>query len=390
MHEVRIARIRRSMERLNVEVLLCKLPENVLYLSGYWPVMGLSLLILPLEGEPTLIIPKAEEEFAREGWVRDVRTYETEKLDEVWDPHKHILRVLKELPVPKGVRVGCELRCESMATNSVVGELNYPGELTFDVIRRAWNATLVDMTDEIMKARMIKTEDELEKMQMANEIAKMGLEAVVERIEEGVKESELAAEAERVVHSEGIGYKGKVRRARGFAFVMSGENSSKAWYPFNFSSDRRVRKGDVILIEYNVCVDGYWTDITRTWVFGEASESQEDMYNTLLEAQEEVCRSIRPGMQAREADKIAREFISRRGYARFFPHRLGHGIGLKIHEPPALHPASKDILQENMVHTVEPGMYTAKFGMRLEDDVVILRKGAKNLTDVPKYLSLKE
>ncbi|RLF20063.1 MAG: hypothetical protein DRN15_03770 [Thermoprotei archaeon] len=387
MDKERLSRIKQAMERQGIDLIVCKNPENVLYLSGYWPVMGLSLAIFPLDGEPILIVPEAELEFAREGWIKDIRAYKGETLDEIWDPHKHILSILKDIEVPEGARVGCELYWETMATNSVVGELNYASNATFDLLRRAWNAELLDITNMILNLRMIKTELELEKITLANELAYIGLKAVVEKLGEGVKESELAAEAERAVYAEGVGYRKLVRRARAFAFVMSGENSSRAWYPFNISSERRVRKGDVVLIEFNVCADGYWADVTRTWILGKPSKEQEDMFSTLIEAQEEAFSAIKDGLPANEADLIARQVIAKKGYSKLFPHRLGHGIGLRIHEPPALHPKSIDKLCLNMVITIEPGLYTKDFGIRIEDDVVVMRKGIRNLSPYLKDIS---
>ncbi len=390
MYQEKIYHIKKEMEKRNIDIMILRLPENVLYLSGYWPVMGLSLLLFPREGEPILIVPKSEEEYAEKGWVRDIRVYGTETLSEIWHPLNEIYNILKDIEIPKGTRAGCELNWETMSTNSVVGELNYPSSLTFETIRKAWNVEMVDITDMLLKLRMVKSEYELRKIRLANELAEIGIEALLEKIEEGVKESELAAEAERAIYAEGVGFKGEVERARGFAFVMSGENSSKAWYPFNISSGRRIRKGDVILLEFNVCADGYWTDITRTWVLGTPTKEQEEMYSTIVEAQEVAFKNIKDGISAKEADRVVREYISNKGYSSYYPHRLGHGIGLRIHELPALHPASKDILKENMVHTVEPGLYTKNFGIRLEDDVIVLKKGVKNLSPFAKFFSLKK
>lgn len=385
----RLFRIRKAMEEEGLDVLVCRNPENVLYVSGYWPVMGWSLAVLPLDGEPTLIVPVAELDYAREGWVRDIRPYETESLEEIWNPYERMREILNAIGLPKGSKVGCELNLETMATNSVVGEVNYAGKPTFDMVERVFDAKLVDASEMLARLRMVKSDYEVSKMEVAAELAGLAVEGFLERLMEGVTECELAASAEAVVHGRGVGFKG-ARRSRGFAFVMSGVNSSRAWYPFNISTDRRVCRGDVVLLEFNVCVDGYWVDITRTWVLGKPTEEQEDMFATLVEAQERVYELESSGLTASIVDGFARNFITEKGYSKLFPHRLGHGIGLRIHETPVIHPASGDVLERGVVHTVEPGLYTSKFGMRLEDVVVVGDRGVRNLFDRFKELNVRK
>jgi len=384
-----LTNIKQAMEKEGLELLICRNPENVLYLSGYWPITGWSLVVLPLEGEPVLIVPVSEFEYAKDGWIKDIRTYEVEGLNEVWNPYKIISKILEELKHRRYVKIGCELNFETVATNSIVGEVNYASIPTFKMLQKVFEAELVDASRVIAKLRSVKSEYEIEKMRLSVKLASLAVEKLLKSISEGIKESTLASIVEATVYSEGVGFENKVRRARGFAFVMSGENTSKAWYPFNISTDRRIRRGDVILLELNVCADGYWIDVTRTWVLGRPSSEQETIYYTLLEAQEEVYKFEYDGVEASSVDGVARSLIARRGFSKFFPHRLGHGIGLRIHEPPALHPASRDIIRRNTTHTVEPGVYKDNFGIRLEDVVVVQDRGVKNLFEKYKTLSLK-
>ncbi len=389
MDSTRLSDIRQTMEKEGLDLLICRNPENVLYLSGYWPVTGWSLAALPLEGEPVLIVPVSELEYAKDGWIKDVRTYEGESLNEVLNPYKAMAKILEELKHHKCVKIGCELSLETTATNSVVGEVSYASVPTFKMLRKVFEAELVDVSGILAKLRSVKSEYEIEKMKLSAKLASLAVEKLLKGISEGVKESTLASIAEATVYSEGVGFENRVKRARGFAFVMSGENTSKAWYPFNISTDRRVRRGDVILLELNVCADGYWVDITRTWVLGKPSSEQEAIYYAILEAQEEVYKFEYDRVEASNVDKVARSLIAKRGFSKFFPHRLGHGVGLRIHEPPVLHPASRDILRRNTTHTVEPGVYTDKFGIRLEDVVVVQDKGVRNLFEKYKTLGLR-
>ena len=381
----RISRVREAMERAGLDVLVARNPENVLYLSGYWPVNGWSLAVIPRDGEPLLIVPESELMYAEDSWIRDVRPIPVEKLDEVWNPYRHFESVLREFEVPERSRVGVELSFETSSITSLGVELSYTSIPTIELIERVWNAKLVDAAPLLYELRRVKDEWEISRIRLACELVSLGLDAAREKLREGVREVEMAAAFEREVHVRGTGYRG-ARRVRGYAFVMSGENASRAWYPYNVSSERRVRRGDLVLLELNVCVDGYWADVTRTWSLGTPSREFEDMHSTLIAAQDEVYENFRSGMLACDVDALARETVERRGYGMLFPHRLGHGIGVRLHEPPALHPASREVLVRGMVHTVEPGLYGRDFGMRVEDVVLDLDAGVEVLSKYPREL----
>lgn len=386
----RISTVKQAMEGYGIDLLVCRNPENVLFLSGYWPLTGWSLILIPLDGDPALIIPRSEVDYIEDSWVKNVYTYEAERLEYTWNPYRFMMEILEEIGLPKGIRVGCELGMETIATGTIAGEASYACTPTFDLLRNVFKAILVDATPLLSKLRMIKSNLEVEKVRIASKIASIAIEKLIGVVKEGLRESELAALAEYIVYSEGVGFEGRVKRARGFAFVMSGINTSRAWYPFNISTNRRIRRGDPILLEFNVCADGYWVDITRTWILGKPTDEQEYIFNTLVEAQESVYRSENPGLRACDIDGIARSIVRARGYDRFFPHRLGHGVGLRLHEEPIIHPLSTTLIEKNMLHTVEPGIYTDRYGLRLEDVVLILEKGVENLFPGYKFLSLSE
>jgi len=192
-------------------------------------------------------------------------------------------------------------------------------------------------------------------------------------------EAQLASMIEQAVYSNGVGYR-SIRRARGFAYVMSGRNASGANLPFDISSDKRITRGESILIELNVQADGFWADLTRTWFIGEPDGELKRRYEAVSEANEEATRSAADGIPARELDKVAREVISSRGLSGEFNHRLGHGIGFRLHEPPSLHPASDEIIRKNMTFTIEPGVYGEYHGIRVEDVVLAGGKSGTKLS----------
>ena len=379
----KISRIKKVMDKYSLDVLIVRLPENVLYFSGYWPVNGLSVVVFPREGEPTLILPVSETEYSEESWFKNIITYPLESLKEVWNPYQHIKEALEKLELEG--RVGVELGFETASITNVVIELNYPSSPFYNLLREVVKGEIVDATQAIYEMRMVKAPEEVELIRIANEVLAFGLEEAREFLNEGVKEVELASVFEKAVHVKGTDYKG-VKRVRGFAFVMSGANASKAYYPYNVSTSHRIKRGETILLELNVHVDGYWADVTRTWFLGSPPQLIRDLHETLIEAQEAVYKGFRSGMTAGEVDSIARKVVEEKGFSKYWPHRLGHGIGVRLHEPPALHPASKEVMVKGIVHTVEPGFYGRDFGIRLEDVVHDLDKGVEVLTRYPKDL----
>lgn len=164
--------------------------------------------------------------------------------------------------------------------------------------------------------------------------------------------------------------------------VASGPNSSK---PHAVAGTRRARAGEYLLFDLGVKRDCYHSDMTRTFVLGRRSQKQLDVYNIVLDAQQQALAAIRPGVPCKEVDAAARQVITRAGYGEQFGHGTGHGVGLDIHEKPTLNARSEDVLREGMVVTVEPGIYIPGFGgVRIEDLVVVTASGYRNLTRFAK------
>jgi Xaa-Pro aminopeptidase len=164
--------------------------------------------------------------------------------------------------------------------------------------------------------------------------------------------------------------------------VASGPNSS---LPHAVPSSRKVRAGDYLLIDMGVRREGYHSDMTRTVCCGKPSPRHREIYRIVLDAQQRALTRIRHGVSCRDVDAAAREYIASAGYGDHFGHGLGHGVGLQIHEAPSMNPSSKEVLQEGMVVTVEPGIYVPGFGgVRIEDLVVVTRTGYRNLTSTTK------
>jgi len=168
---------------------------------------------------------------------------------------------------------------------------------------------------------------------------------------------------------------------------MSGASSANSWRPFCISTDRRIKKGDMVLIELDPYADGYWSDLTRTYVAGEPSPKQREIWDTVLLAEQKARDAIHGGVKASEIDAIAKSTIEEKGYGKYFLHQLGHGVGLAFHEPPTLHPASEDILLPGTTHAVEPSICIPGWGgMRVEDNVLVTEKKAVCLSNYQRDL----
>ncbi|MEZ0537176.1 M24 family metallopeptidase [Caldicellulosiruptoraceae bacterium PP1] len=224
--------------------------------------------------------------------------------------------------------------------------------------------------------RMIKTQEEIQAIKTAVEIADRAFEYILKFIKEGVKEEDLLCELNYFFLKNG---------ARGFSFepiIASGERAS---LPHGVASNRKLKKGDFITLDFGCNFDGYMSDMTRTVFLGQPNEQQLKIYYIVKEAQERAEKEIKAGMKANEVDRIARDYIASFGYREQFGHSLGHGVGLEIHELPRLSPKSDVILEENMVVTIEPGIYIPNFGgVRIEDIVVVKKDKSEILTKSSK------
>lgn len=234
------------------------------------------------------------------------------------------------------------------------------------------------LDDKINSMRMIKTEDEINKIIAAQEITDKAFEHILDFIKIGKSEKEIALELEFFMRANG---------ADGVAFdtiVVSGENSSK---PHGVPGDRLIQQGDFITMDFGARVDGYCSDMTRTVAMGNISVEQMYVYDTVLLAQRTALAKLKPDEKCSVADAAARDIIKNAGYGKNFGHATGHSVGLEIHENPNLSPFSKDILQPGVIITVEPGIYLeGKFGVRIEDMALICKDGVKNLTKSEKGL----
>ncbi len=228
--------------------------------------------------------------------------------------------------------------------------------------------------------RAVKNEYEVGKILQAQALAEEGFDYIVQHIREGMTEREIALELEFYIRK-----RGAERVAFDF-IVVSGANSS---LPHGIPTNKPVRRGDFITMDFGAVVDGYHSDMTRTVALGAISEEQQRVYATVLKAQSEALNVLKAGLPCAEGDAAARRVIESAGYGDCFGHATGHGVGVQIHEEPRLSAAGEQRLQVGNIVTVEPGIYLeGRFGVRIEDMVLIEQDGCRNLTKSPKELLL--
>lgn len=225
----------------------------------------------------------------------------------------------------------------------------------------------------VWSLRKVKDKTELGYMRKAAEITTKGIKTAVEVIKPGMREYEVAADIEyamRKLGSEGVAFE---------TIIASGQHSA---YPHGGCTDKKIKKGEFIVVDLGAKYQSYRADLTRTLLVGKPSQKQAKIYETARKAQQKAFKSLREGVKARDADAVARNIIRQAGYGKYFVHSLGHGIGLDVHELPTLTPESKDLLKAGNVVTVEPGIYIVGFGgVRIEDTVLVHKEKAERLTD---------
>lgn len=239
--------------------------------------------------------------------------------------------------------------------------------------------SLVETENMIEKQRMVKDEEEIENIQRACKITDECFEHIVNYIRPGMTEKQISREIDYYYykHAEGTSFE---------TIVASGENSSK---PHAVPTDRRIQDVDIITIDMGCKINGYCSDMTRTIFVGEVPEYVKPVYELVLKNQEQVLQDMRDNANTKQITKMVDNDFRLHNYDLI--HALGHGVGLDIHEGPTLGINSENILRENMVVTDEPGIYIAgKFGVRIEDTVLINKGGCESLTKSPKkYVIIK-
>lgn len=238
-----------------------------------------------------------------------------------------------------------------------------------------------DIQQLVNRQRLHKTRDELNQLKVAIDIIEQVMTEGIKKIHIGMTELDLVAELEYLMRKFGAD-------GQSFAsIILSGGNAA---LPHGQPSMRKIEHGDFVLIDMGVIKDGYCSDITRTFVIGEATEKQREIYETVLASTLAGIKAAKANIPLKQVDLAARAVIEKKGYGDYFNNRVGHGLGIEVHEEPSVHAGNNDLITTGMVFTIEPGIYIPHYGgVRIEDNVYINELGkAEVLTTFPRELQI--
>ena len=373
--DAKLDRVRALMAEEGLDALVVRAPDNVLYLTNFWSMKGYDACVFPREGEPVLICLEASaEDAARTAWTTDVRY--VRGYDETRSPAgagAHARRRARR--GARHGRVGLELSLGTQASDRMVGE---PTTFT-----KAWFDALPDAADAaplLARARMIKTEQEIARLRIANEIAAQAMHHVRRRIEPGMTESEAAAIWQGYVHGQGTA-RDDVELALPFSLVWAG----KGIKTFTATADLPIVEGEPVLFEIWVCADGYWADHTKNLVLGELKRRVRRARGAAAGVYTERSRLLTPDGRWPSWTEFVRERLAGIGYPGQPSHPICHGVGARAHEPPYPHQAAGGEFEENMVLAVEPGVYwDGGGGLRVEDNFLVTARRAREALGVSR------
>ncbi|YAR62947.1 Xaa-Pro dipeptidase [Bacillus cytotoxicus] len=358
----RLEKFMHWLQEQDVEATFLTSTPNVFYMTNFHcePHERLLGLFVFQEQEPILICPKMEENQARNaGWTHEIIGFTD--TDRPWDM---IAKVLKD---------------RSIKANAVAIEKEHLNVERYEALTELFpNATFHSAEEKVRELRLIKDEKELSILREVAHMADYAVGIGVEAIKENRSELEVLAIIEHELKKKGI------HKMSFDTMVLTGANSA---LPHGVPGANKMKRGDFVLFDLGVIIDGYCSDITRTVAFGDISEEQTRIYNTVLSGQLQAIEACKPGVTLGAIDRVARSVIADAGYGDFFPHRLGHGLGISVHEYPDVKEGNESPLKEGMVFTIEPGIYVPNVGgVRIEDDIYITKDGTEILTKFPKEL----
>ncbi|HOJ92831.1 MAG TPA: aminopeptidase P family protein [Dictyoglomaceae bacterium] len=332
--------LQNRMEKENVELLIINKLVNIRYLTGF--TGSTANLVVSQEGGYILVDPRYWEQANKE--------------------------VLEFQPVLVNEDLNFYSFCKELVKKQRVKKIGFEGNHIsyFEWIKLQdidSDIELVPTENWVEEFRVVKNSDEISKIKKALEIAEKAFEEILEFIRPEVSEKDLAIELEYKMAKLGS------EKPSFDTIIASGERSA---LPHGKATNKRIKKGEFIVFDFGAIYEGYCSDITRTVFVGTPNEEELLIYDIVLKAQKEAEEIIKEGLEGSFVDGISRDIIQENGFGNYFGHGLGHGVGLEIHEFPPLSPKGNIILKENMVVTIEPGIYLyGKFGVRIEDLVVV-------------------
>jgi Xaa-Pro aminopeptidase len=353
-HQSRLKKLRRGLVRRRLDGFLSVGRENIYYLCGF-------------SGVDSWLLITAE----REILITDFRFQE--QADAILPPECEVsLRTRKSLSA-KAVEL-----CRDLSLKKIGFEERHLSYGEFYCLKKALRSRELMPVGELVEAlRMMKDPEEIILLRRSARMTTRVLSMVMKGLTPSLTEFDVAGRIN-------IGLLRDGGRSAFPPIVAAGTRSSQ---PHAVASYNSIGVGNVLLIDMGAESEVYNSDMTRTFVLGNFPRKFKTIYRAVLGAQKKAIRAIRPGVQASLVDGAARRYLEERGYGRYFGHSLGHGVGLEVHERPAISSRSRDVIKEGMVFTVEPGVYIPGWGgIRIEDTVLVTANGCEILTEYPKDL----
>lgn len=351
----RIERLANELRNEGIDAIFTCTPISMGYLHGFHEGGGERFLMLALRADGTtrMICPGLSATQARRSGMEDVRSWRDGE-----DPMAHFRQLAEDWNLRSAI---------------IAVEDDMPAHMLLRM-QEALPAALFKPGQEIIARLMrVKEPNEIELMRKAGKIADEALPAALRAIRPGATELEV----EEALMTE-------MRRLGGrpnFCIVAAGANGAE---PHHASDDMKIKEGDVVVLDYGCIVDGYLSDITRTFCCGAATQEARAIYDIVLRAHQAGRAAINPGVACQEVDRAARKVIENAGYGEFFMHRTGHGIGMRGHEEPFIIEGNELLLAPGHCFSVEPGIYLpGKFGVRIENIVTCTENGHESLNEEP-------
>ncbi len=356
----RFALLRKSMKETGTDLVVLAPSANMDWLIGFHPIATerLCLLIVANEAE-ALVLPSLDLEAVRARASLPLFAYRDDE-----SPSSALLAAIGATGAKSAGKVAFD---ETMRADHAL--------LLIDALPRAERGIAAES---IGALRMRKGPEEIAALKAIAEINDRAMEAAFAAIAAGRSELDIEAAVKDCFASHGA--------QLGYWVIGGGPNGA---YPHHITGSRKLTVGDAIVIDIAGLKDGYYSDSTRMAALGHAPEGYAEVHAIVNRAVEAGIAAVRPGAKAQDVDAAARKVIADAGYGDFFVHRTGHGIGLEVHEPPYITASSETVLEEGMTFTVEPGIYLpGRFGIRLEEIVVVRKLGAEILSSIPRDLRI--
>lgn len=376
----RLGRLRERMRAQDIDAVICLKPQNTFYLSGFNPIIYSHpvVVVLPVASEPVLLVHALRDDHARaSSWIRDIRLFGAWSTKRTMGPDW--FRALETILAERGLlsaRLGIEF---DFLPVGVAAELQH----------RLTGARFEDASDLLMHARLVKDDEEIERIRHAAFLADQGMEAALRAVAARLSEREVSVAAMTAMNQAWVA-RFPDAEAADFGSSEGGVMNGLWCYCLigerillncDAPTSRMPRNGDLVLVVIWTVLDGMHAENERTVAVGELGPEQRQMYDAVLRIREEAASALRPGATCAQVYRAAQQIYERLGYGAYLPGRIGHGLGLSPHEHPSLAPTDHTLLEPGMVITFEPNLRIPGVGgVQHSDTVLITDEGYEFVT----------